>query len=53
MIRAIAEAVATIGLMLALFALAGVVVIVLDWLADFHQRGMARVRQYEEREGER
>lgn len=50
MIRAAAEAVATIGLMLALFAFAGVVVIITDKVAEFHKQGMARVRAWEQRE---
>ena len=50
MIRAIAEAAATIGLMLALFALAGVVVVVCDKVAEFHKQGMARVRAWEQKE---
>jgi hypothetical protein len=50
MLRAMAEGLATIGLMLALFALFGVVIVVTDRAAEFHKRGLARVRRYEQRE---
>jgi NADH:ubiquinone oxidoreductase subunit 3 (subunit A) len=50
MIKALLEAAATIGLMLALFAAMGVLVIVLDALQKFHRSGIERVRRYEARE---